>query len=409
MLISKLREVLRNPLMLAFYLPGLMLSVSDGMLVPVLPIYAKELEASYGLVGLVLAGEGLGMLLGDVPAGVLMRRFGQKGSIVIGTVGVVIATVSLFFPQPILMVVFWRVVSGLGRALWSVARHAYIAEAVGLASRGRAIALLGGTMRIGRFFGPVVGGIVAAQYGLRSAFLGYGVLGVLSAVAVIAFTHPDRRVAGHAPTGSAGYLGHLLAVIKAHYRVLLSAGLGQILAQAIRAGRGVIIPLYASDVIGLDVDAIGYIVSISSAIDMVLFYPAGVIMDRIGRKMAIVPSFLLQGIGMLLVPLTSSFAALAFAATLIGFGNGLGSGSMMTVGADLAPRDRRGEFLGVWRLIGDVGASGGPLAVGGVADLVTLPMAAWVMCGVGLAATVVFAALVPETLRKRHRAVSAAP
>jgi hypothetical protein len=89
----------------------------------------------------------------------------------------------------------------------------------------------------------------------------------------------------------------------------------------------------------------------------------------------------------------------------MGFGNGLSSGTMMTLGADLAPRDSQGEFLGVWRFIGDAGFAGAPLIVGGVADLFVLSTAAWTMSAAGLAAALIFALLVPETLKKRQRAL----
>ena len=92
------------------------------------------------------------------------------------------------------------------------------------------------------------------------------------------------------------------------------------------------------------------------------------------------------------------------AASLIGFGNGLGSGTMMTLGADLAPRGARGEFLGIWRLIGDAGFTGGPIIAGAVADLVVLQAAALTVSGAGLIAAIIFALLVPETLQGRRRA-----
>jgi MFS family permease len=169
----------------------------------------------------------------------------------------------------------------------------------------------------------------------------------------------------------------------------------------IRAGRIAIIPLYAADIIGLDVKAIGLIISLASAVDMSLFYPAGWLMDHLGRKYAIVPSFALQALGMCIVPFTGSFAGLLLATALIGFGNGLGSGTMMTLGADLAPQKARGEFLGIWRLIGDGGHTGGPIVVGQVADLVALPTAAWAMAAAGLCAALVFYLLVPEPLKER--------
>ena len=75
------------------------------------------------------------------------------------------------------------------------------------------------------------------------------------------------------------------------------------MAQAIRAGRRIVIPLYASAVLGLDVEQVGWIVSLAAAFDVVLFPVAGWVMDRFGRKHAIVPSFALQAVGMALVPL----------------------------------------------------------------------------------------------------------
>ena len=123
-------------------------------------------------------------------------------------------------------------------------------------------------------------------------------------------------------------------------------------------------------------------------------------MDRWGRKYAIVPSFLVQGIGLALIPLTGGFIGLAVVGGIIGFGNGLGSGTMLTLGADLAPADARGEFLGMWRLIGDLGFMLGPSIAGVVAGVLALPAAALVMGGSGVVASMIFLFLVPETVKK---------
>jgi hypothetical protein len=60
-------------------------------------------------------------------------------------------------------------------------------------------------------------------------------------------------------------------------------------------------------------------------------------------------------------------------------GNGLGSGIVMTLGADAAPVVGRGQFLGAWRLCGDIGNTGGPLLVGGLAALASLATASVVI------------------------------
>jgi MFS family permease len=262
-------------------------------------------------------------------------------------------------------------------------------------------------MRVGRFVGPLAGGTVAKAFGLRVPFLFFGVVYAGAFVVISCFVREETAGDG-TPVSTPVTLG-LTSMLRSQVRVLAPAGMGQLFAQMIRAGRQIVVPLYAADVIGLDVQAIGLIVSIASAVDMLFFYPAGLIMDRLGRKYAIVPSFVIQALGMGLIPLTGSFVGLLFAASLIGFGNGFSSGSMMTLGADLAPEGERGAFLGVWRLIGDVGSSGGPLVVGAIADLFVLPTAALIMSAAGLLASATFALLVPETLKRRVHEVSPSP
>jgi MFS family permease len=185
---------------------------------------------------------------------------------------------------------------------------------------------------------------------------------------------------------------------RSHWRELTAAGSAQVFAQMIRQGRQVVVPLYGASVLGLDVAQVGSVVSLSSAIDMSLFIPAGMIMDRFGRKFASVPSFAVMAIGMALIPWSYDYVSLMIAVSVIGLGNGLGSGTMFTLGADLAPPGATGEFLGMWRLIGDVGSTGGPVVVGGIADLVGLGAAAFVLAGIGVLSAVILSVFVKETL-----------
>jgi MFS family permease len=394
-------NIRRNPLILPFYLPALITAFSMGVLIPVLPLYAGDFNVSYGLVGLVLAGEALGMLLGDVPAGLLGHRLGLKGTMLLGLGCIALSTGALFWAGTIPAVVLCRVIAGFGRSLYNVSRHAYITGVVHPGIRGRTIALLGGIFRVGRFVGPMIGGIVAARHGLRAPFLLFAGISGIALLAVVSFVPASTGTPHLGPQSSRSRGSHLLSSLRTRYGILAPAGAAQLFAQMIRAGRGIIIPLYGADVIGLDVGTIGLVVSLASAVDMSLFYPAGLIMDRLGRKYAIVPSFLVQALGMSLLPLTGSFVGLLAVASLIGLGNGLGSGSMMTLGSDLAPRGSHAEFLGIWRWIGDAGSTGGPLVVGAIAELVVLPTAALVMGGAGLIAAMVFIFFVPETLETR--------
>lgn len=383
-------------LLLAVYVPALVLAVSKGLLIPIMPLYVRSYDVSYGLVGLVLAAESAGTLLSDMPAGVLIRRIGHKASMLLGAGCSIVGALALFWVESLWLVVFFRVLSGGGAALWGISRHAYIAELVQVRRRGRSIAIMGGIGRVGTFVGPALGGIIGAQYGLRAAFMAFAVLTLLGAVAVLCWVRSDRRE-GDRPLSDHRSLWQ---VFDAHRSALLIAGSGQLCAQLIRSARHIIIPLFAADTLGLDVRSVGLIISVSSAVDMLMFYPAGVIMDSYGRKFAYVPSFAIQAVGMAMVPSVDTFMGLLLVAAFIGLGNGLGSGTMMTLGADLAPERARGEFLGLWRFIGDGGSAASPLVVGAIAEAVGLGFAPLGVSAIGFSGAAILGFFVPETLQK---------
>jgi len=130
-----------------------------------------------------------------------------------------------------------------------------------------------------------------------------------------------------------------------------------------------------------------------------------VLVDRRGRKWSAVPSMVLFAVGLALLPLAHGFYSLLAVVLLLGLANGLGTGVVMIIGADLAAASgRRGEFLGVWRLIGDVGMSGAPLLAGALVQVSGLVLASSVAAGIGFAGVLIMTFLVTETLKGAKRA-----
>jgi MFS family permease len=313
------------------------------------------------------------------------------------------STLALFWAQTYPMIIALRVITGVGSAVYNVSRFAYIAEVVPIINRGRASALAGGVKRIGTFLGPVIGGSVALVYGLRAPFFLYSVGCVIALITVASLFKSEYVFPKKESLGVAIYVNRLISTLKSHKQILLTAGAGNFLFMMVRTAPAIIIPLYAADVIGLDVQTIGIILGLSAAIDMLFFYPAGVIMDRFGRKFAIIPSLVIFSIGLALIPFTWNFISLLLIGMLLGFGNGIGSGTMLTLGADLAPLKTRGEFLGLWLLIGNLGSTSGPLIIGVVASILLLSASSIVMSGFSVIAMAIFSRFVPETLIKKEK------
>ncbi|MDB5827042.1 MAG: major facilitator superfamily 1, partial [Variovorax sp.] len=97
----------------------------------------------------------------------------------------------------------------------------------------------------------------------------------------------------------------------------------------------------------------------------------------------------------LLMPLTTGFVTLLIAALAIGFGNGIGSGMIMTLGADHSPRHGRAHFLGVWRLMSDIGSSSGPALLSLLAASLSLAAGIAFTGVIALAAAVALACWIP--------------
>lgn len=382
-------------------------SFGQGMLVPTLPLFVRDLGVNFTMVTLAVAMAGLGTLVWNVPSGLMLARSSERRVQIVGMFVMAAAVLLLALSPPYPLVILLRLVAGVGMAMWSLSRMTLLLRLVPGHQRGRAMSLFGGINRIGTFASPALGGVIAEQFGFGPMFLVAGLfiaVGILPTI-LFAEVHADRPVQLTRRPPSLVQIGR---VFRTHARDLATAGPGQLFAQTVRSGRQIVIPLYAAFELGLDPAQIGFAVSASAAVDMTLFPLAGFVMDRFGRKFTSVPAFALLGIAMALMPLARDFTGLIAVAMLVGLANGIGSGAMLTLGTDLAPKERPSEFLGVWRLIGDTGQTGGPLVVGAVADAIGLALAPFFLAGVGGAAALTFAFLVPETLR-RHRAAPRTP
>ncbi len=408
------------------YLPGFLMFVGYGMVAPVVPLYATALGGSLAVAGAVVSLRGFGQLLINLPAGMLLSRIGNRRLLLLSTIGALLAALATGLSRSIALLSLCTFLAGGLRSTWAITRVDYIRDLVAPGQRGRAISAVGGTIRVGGFLGPIIGGFVAKSFGYPATFLAQS---ALVAVAFLLYLFPGKknplsvtpqpgrtgRSAQPAPEAvsaaapevesrtprKSSPLAEIGAVFKNQRRSFLTVGLVAFGFSVVRSARQAIFPLWG-DAISLDVVAIGLVVGLSSGLDMLLFAPAGMVMDRYGRKWTGVPSLAVMSVSLLLLPLSRGFAALLAVGLAIGFGNGLGAGIVMTLGADLAPEKNTGAFLGLWFLTAGIGSTVGPLIIGGLADVLSLGTASIVTGWIGLAAVVYFLFFVPETHRPRR-------
>jgi MFS family permease len=397
-------------------LPSLLFAIGEGAVIPIIPAVATNLGAGLAAAGFIAAMIMVGQLVGDIPSGVIVSRVGERsamiGAAIISLCGVVLCLTSVnqwMFGSGIFLL-------GLSASTFALARHAFMTTFVPIEFRARALSTLGGTFRAGWFVGPfIAAGIIALTGDVQIVFW-VQIVSALAIIVILIFM-PDPR--GHVEPAAVAAAdpveteGEEFVAKEAHglfrtiwnFRgLLLRVGTGVAAVAALRSSRSVILPLWAVS-IGLGESNTSLIIGLGGAMDFLLFYASGQIMDRFGRLASAIPSMLGLGTALVVLSFThdlSNAVPWFIAVTIVsGLANGVGSGIVMTLGADLAPRDNPAPFLGAFRFTGDVGTAAAPLLVAGVVALVSLPVAVALIGVIGFAGAGILARYIPRYIPRK--------
>lgn len=368
---------------LSAYGPTVVISIGHGAVMPVLALRARDLGADVSVAALVVGLLGVGMLIGSLPAGALVARIGERRALLWAGLLDAGAMCAAALTGSALGLGLAVVVSGIAWTTFLIARQGFMIDAVPAAYRARALAALGGSHRVGLLVGPLLGALLIPAYGLDSVFLLGAVVSL--AAGLMAFVIPDLGAESRTAQRAAGHVS-VRAVLLEHRRTLLTLGSAVVVIGASRSVRTSLLPLWA-DHVGISASHTSLIFALAAAIDIAFFFPGGWLMDRYGRTVVAVPVVGSVAIASLLLPLAHGAWGVALVMSLIALGNGLGSGIVMTLGADTAPTVGRAQYLGGWRLCGDIGNSGGPLLVSAVAAVAPLSAACLVIGVLGVLGT----------------------
>ncbi|WP_129337363.1 MFS transporter [Cellulomonas endophytica] len=382
--------------LLAVLVPALAFETGIGAVTPMVAVRAGDLGADLATAGVLAALLGLGQLAGDLPAGALAARVGDRRAMLLAAAWSAVSLAGCALATDLVVLGACVLATGMANAVFLLARHSHLTEVTPVEYRARALSTLGGVGRIGVFVGPFLGAGVVHLSSTVGAFWLAVAITLLTAVLVALV--PDVAPAGDAgprPGRGRGAQVRLRVVVREHARLFASLGIAVLLVGAVRGSRQVLLPLWGEH-LGLEASTIAVVYGLSGALDAAVFYPAGIVMDRRGRLAVGVPSMLAMAAAMLALPVATSLPTFAVLAALLGLGNGLSSGILMTLGADVAPAAVRSQFLGVWRLFQDAGTGGGPLLVSAGAALGSLAAGALSMGVVGLLATAALVLTVPR-------------
>ncbi len=159
------------------------------------PLYLQELGADPFMIGSILSANGFAMMCVQIPVGYLSDRLGKRRLMWASWVLGVIAAALMALTRNLTVFIIGLLLYGLTAAGVS-AMNSYITEARGNWSVGRAITFASAAYNAGTIAGPILGGMIADRWELRSLYMVATAFFIISTV-VIFLIGPQAKTSPH--------------------------------------------------------------------------------------------------------------------------------------------------------------------------------------------------------------------
>lgn len=379
------RSLFADPVMVVSMVIAAVVALGFGLVVPVLPLFARQFGVGLFAVTLVVSVFAGVRLVSNVYTGALTDRIGGRVAIGSGAAIVGVSSVAIAQAPTFWALVVSRGVGGFGSALFFNALLALVVSRARPDQRGQAVGMLQGAFLFGISIGPSVGGVLAEPLGLQWPFVIYAIACFTAAAVAFTFLPRHQRPDPHIetargaddepvaaspspePRGLPAMWGNArrLCAEPAFMAALVMMAASRWAATGVRFS---LIPVFAKEEIGADARTIGFALTLAALTHLLLVWPAGRLIDRRGRKILGAPAYLAFAIVAGGIGLAHSVPTFLLAMALYGVGTGLTSVVPPAVAGDVAPAGQTGTAVGVLNTAGDLGSVLGPLVSGLLAE-----------------------------------------
>ena len=363
----------KRQLVFPVFLPSFLFSTAEFGIIPSVPASALLLGANLATAGFITGLMMIGRLVADVPAAKFVDALGERKAMIAASGAAALGILFSLFAVNLFMLGAGVFIVGAAAAVFGLARLSWMTEHVPIAVRARSLSILGGMFRAGSFVGPVIGAAIIKFYSVQAVY--YIPLVLCALAALILFISKGKEDL----VKNSSSLKATFMIAKREGKKLATLGVASSILSALRGTRMVGLPLLAV-FLAIPTEQASLFIGFAGALDFAMFYLSGQVMDRFGRNFAAVPTLIGLGIAHLVVGFAIDANTFLLLALFMSLANGLGSGVIMVLGADLAPKDARSEFLASYRLLVDFGDAAAPGILSGLVAVSNLTLA---MAGFG--------------------------
>ncbi len=366
---------LSNPAFRKLLAISVTVALGYGLVVPILPNFARSFDVSLAAVGLVFFVFGLTRFLFGLVGGLVVDRFGDRSSVMAGLLIVAASSyasgLATSFPQ----LVAARGFGGAGSAFFIAGLMNRIIRTIEPEAMGRATGQFRSSFLVGISVGPLLGGILARYFGDAATFHVYGT-GLLIAAVITYFVMAGQAVDRSAPRSSPLESLRAAAPMLRDRRYVLALSATFVGWWVIAGAAQTIGPVFAAEELRFSKFAIGVAVTLLSIGEVLILFVAGSAADRLGRKAVLVPSLVVTAVAIALLGQIEGLPW-AYFPLMVAAGAGVAAGST-GAGGLLADAIRgqgaqqkggSGAAVGVNQMAGDLGYLLAPTTVGFLAEV----------------------------------------